>query len=88
MLKTVFFSPCVASLDSCVTHSCVMHQYLKDRREKQEKKETVLQFRTDENTCTLNVNSYYIISFHMFPLHLLMKSHKVKQKPPETFDRG
>ena len=39
-----FFSPCVASLDSRVTHSCVTHRYLKDRTtEKLHKKESVLQ---------------------------------------------
>ena len=37
-----FLSPCLASLDSCVTHSRVTHRFLKDRTtEKRDKKETV-----------------------------------------------
>ena len=45
-----FFLPFVASLVSCVTHSCITHRYLKDRTtEKQEKKETVFQSMLDEN---------------------------------------
>ena len=51
-----FFSPCVASLDLCVTHSRITHRYLKDRTtEKREKKETVLQSNVLVSAATTGV---------------------------------
>ena len=56
------FSPCVASLNSCVIHSRVTHRYHKDRTaEKREKKETVLQSRT-ALTRTITLDKRYMIS--------------------------